>query len=216
MNAFPEARTFISSLVLAGCGCILLAVPALGTPNEEITRAIEANGVSDVSQARARQVVKAFSAVTFRVQPRDLPDYVIGAINLRPDLAPNIVAVAVKAAVKRANAKPELRCAMIERIVAAAIAANPQAAVSIAKAAVAAAPTLRRCVITAAIAAAPQAREQIVEAASANAVPLAFLTFSYSDAGGFSSWSGTLNSANIFDVGNSGGVVISPEQPQLH
>jgi hypothetical protein len=213
VNAFLKAKTFVRNFLLVTCGCALLAIPAFGTPTEEITRAIQANDVNNVSHAHARQVVKAFRAVTFRVQPRDLPDYVIAAINLRPDLAPNFVAVAVKATVKRSNTKPELLCALTERIVGAAIAANPQAAVSIAQAASAASPNLRRCVISAAVAAAPEARDQIVEAASAITLPLAFLTFSAADSDGFTSWSGALNSANIFDVGNSGGVINSPEQP---
>ncbi|MFN2623425.1 MAG: hypothetical protein ABR611_11320 [Chthoniobacterales bacterium] len=186
------------------------------TPAEEITRAVEANGVSDVSQAQPRQFVKAFAAVTFRVQPRDLPNYVVGAINLRPDLAPSVVAVAVKAARKNRETQPQLLCAMIERIVQAAIAANPDAAVAIAKAGASAAPTSRVCVISAAIAAAPQAKDQILEAASAKTIPLAFLTFSASDASGFSSWgSGNLNPANISQIGGNG-VVNSPEQPPSH
>ena len=214
MNAFPKARTLLRNVLLVACACALLAARALGTPSEEITRAIEANGVSDVSQARPRHVVRGFTALTFRVQPRDLPDYVIAAINLRPDLAPNIVAVAVKATVKRPGMKPESLCMMIERIVRAAIAADPSSAVSIARAAASASPTLRRCVISAAVAAAPQAKEQIVEAAT-QTVPLAFLTLSISEEVGFSSWAGTLNSSKV-DVGNSGGVVNSPEQPPAH
>jgi hypothetical protein len=215
VNAFPKSRAVVRNLLLVGCGCGLFAGRALGTPSEEIARALEANSVSDVSQAHPRQVVRAFAAVTFRVQPRDLPDYVIAAINLRPDLAPNIVAVAVKATVKRSGMKPESLCLMIERIVRAAIAADPSAAVSIARAAASASPNLRRCVISAAVAAAPQAKDRIVEATT-QTVPLAFLTLSVSDEVGVSSWTGTLNSSNIFDVGNSKGVINSPEQPPAH
>jgi hypothetical protein len=191
---------------------VWLAAQAFATPAEEISRAVEANGVSDVSQARARQFVRAFTAVTFRVPPRELPDYVAGAIDLRPDLAPNVVAVAVKAAVKNWETKPQLLCALIERIVRAAIAANPDAAVAIAKAGASAAPTLRRCVISAAVDAAPEAKDQIVEGATAKTIPLAFLTFSAADASGFSSWGANLNPANISQVGGNG-VVNSPEQP---
>src|SRR5689334_16334478 len=95
------------------------------TPADEITRAVTVNGVSDVARARPRRFVKAFAAVTLRVPPRDLPDYVVAAINLRPDLAANVVAVAVKASVKNWETKPQLLCLMIERIVQAGIAANP-------------------------------------------------------------------------------------------
>jgi hypothetical protein len=215
VKAFPKARTVARNLLLVGFGCALLAARALGTPSEEITRAIEANGVTDVSQAHPRQIVRAFTALTFRVQARELPDYVIATINLRPDLAPNIVAVAVKATVKRSGMKPESLCLMIERIVRAAIAADASAAVSIARAAASASPNLRHCVISAAVAAAPQAKAQIVEAAT-QTVPLAFLTLSISDEGGFSSSPGALNAANKVDVGTSGGVVNSPEQPPAH
>jgi len=212
VNSFHQPKAFVRNLLL--CACAWLAVPAFATPADEIVRAVEANGVSDVSQARPRQFVKAFTAVTFRVPPRDLPEYVAGAINLRPELAANVVAVAAKAAVKNSETKPQLLCALIERIVRAAIAANPDAAVGIAKAAASAAPTLRRCIISAAIDAAPEAKDQIVEGASAKTIPLAFLTFSAADASGFSSWGANLNPANISQVGN--GVVNSPEQPPSH
>jgi len=189
---------------------------AFGAPADEISTAIVAGGAADIAQAPRVVFVRAFTSVALRAKPRELPDYVMAAINLRPDLTPNAVAVAVKATVKRAEAKPELLCAMIELIVAAAIAANPQAAISIAKAAASASPTLRRCVISAAVAAAPQASDQIVLAVTAKTVPLAFLTLSAADAVGFSSWTRALNSANIFDVGSSGGVITSPEQPPAH
>jgi len=193
----------------------LLAVTAFATPAEEITRAVEVNGVSDVSQATPRHFVKAFIAVTLRVEPRELPNYVIAAINLRPDLAPNVVAVAVKIVSKKSETKPALQCVLIERIIRAAIASNPDAAVSIAKASASASPTLRRCVISAAIAAAPEAKDQIVEAATAKTIPLAFLTFSVADSTGLSSWTTALNPANISQVGDNG-VVNSPEQPPSH
>jgi hypothetical protein len=196
------------------CACAWLAVPAFATPAEEIARAIQANGVSDVSKARPRQFVKAFTAVTFRVQPRDLPDYVVGAINLRPDLAPNVVAVAVKAAVKNSETRPQLLCALIEHIVRAAIAVNPDAAAMIAKAGASAAPSRQQCVVSAAIAQAPQAKDQILEAAKVTTIPLAFLTFSAADASALSSWGANMNPANISQVGDN--VVNSPEQPPSH
>ena len=95
VNSFHRPNTFLRNLVL--CGCTVLAVPVFASPADEIIRAVKANGVSDVSHARPQQFVKAFAAVTVRVQPRDLPAYVAGAINLRPDLTANVVAVAVKA-----------------------------------------------------------------------------------------------------------------------
>jgi hypothetical protein len=214
VNSFHRPKAFLRNLVLSGCA--LLAVPVFATPADEITRAVQANGVSDVSQAKPRQFVKAFAAVTLRVQPRELPDYVVGAINLRPDLAPNVVAVAVKAARKNWETKPQLLCAMIDRIVRAAIAANPDAAVAIARAGASAAPKSRSCVVNAAVAVAPQAKDQILAVAGAKSIPLAFLTFSEADANGFSSWGGaSLNPANFSQVGGDG-TVNSPEQPPSH
>jgi hypothetical protein len=197
----------LRNFLLVTCGSALLATSAFANPAEEISRAVAANGAADVSKAPPVQFMKAFAAVAFRVQPRDLPDYVIAAVNLRPDLTQNIVAVAVKAAVNNWEAKPEVLCVMIERIVRAAIAANPDAAVSIARAGASAAPTLRRCVISAAIAAAPQAKDEILAVASAKTQSFAFLVFS-------SAGSAIVNPANISEVGDA--AVTSPEQPPSH
>lgn len=213
MVSFHQPKAFLRSLIL--CGCALLATPVFANPADEIARAVAANGVSDVSQARPRQFVKAFASVTLRVQPRDLPNYVVGAINLRPDLAPNVVAVAIKAATKNWQAKPQLLCAMIDRIVRAAVAADPEDVVTIAKAGASAAPASRSCVINAAVAAAPEVRDEILAGAAAEIIPLAFLTFSASDATAFSSWGANLNPANISQVGDND-MVKSPEQPPSH
>jgi hypothetical protein len=196
------------------CG-LVLSVPAYATPAEEIIRAVAVHGVADISLARSGQFLKGFSAVALRVQPRDLPEYVIAAINLRPDLAPRAVAVAVKAAAKNWEAKPEALCALIARIVTAAIAAEPDAAVAIAKAGASASPRLRQCIVAAAIAAAPQAKAAIMEAATTKTQPFAFLTFSASDTSGFSFSPATLNPANISDPGDDDRVN-SPEQPPSH
>ena len=201
--------------LLLACASILLSTSAFATPAEEITSAVAVNGAGDVSQARPRQFVKAFTAVALRVPPRELPDYVVAAINLRPDLAPNVVAVAIKSALKNWEAKPAALCGMIERIVKAAIAANPDAAVSITKAATSASPELRKCVVEAAIAAVPNAKDAIVRAATAAAQPFAFLTFSATDTSGFSFTAATLSPANISNLGGDGNVN-SPEQPPSH
>jgi hypothetical protein len=205
-------RQFRGNLLLSLCASVLLSASAFATPTEEISRAVAVNGVSDVSQARARQFAKAFNAVALRTPPRELPDYVVAAINLRPDLAPNVVAVAIKAAVKNWEAKPEALCGLVERIVKAAIALNPEAAASIAKAGASAWPELRRLVLEAAISAAPDNKEAIVSAVNARSLPLAFLTFSASDTSGFSLTAATLNPANISDLGHDGNVN-SPEKP---
>jgi hypothetical protein len=204
----PFHRVFLAVLF----GSMLLRASAFATPAEEITRAIAANGISDVSQARPRQFSKAFNAVALRIAPRDLPDYVAAAVSLRPDLAPHVVAVAVKAAVRNWEAKPHALCGMIQRIVKAAIAVNPEAAPSVAKASASVWPELRRCAVEAAISAAPESKEAIVNAVNTKSLPYAFLTFSASDTSGFSFTAATLNPANISDIGDDSHVT-SPEQP---
>jgi hypothetical protein len=190
---------------------VLLPVSTFATPAEEISRAVAVQGVADMSMAQPKQFLKAFTAITLRTQPRVLPEYVIAAINVRPELAPNIVAVAIKAAVKNLEDKPSALCSMIDRIVRAAIAANPEAMVAVVRAAVSASPQLRHCVVNGAISASPMARDAIVQAATPRAVPFAFLTFSASDSSGFSFTAATLSPANISDLGGSN--VNSPEQP---
>lgn len=221
MNLFPNStpfapvRTTLKKFALAVCGCVLVSSALFATPAEEITRAVAANGVSDVSQARPRQFAKAFTAVALGAHPRDLPQYVMAAVDLRPDLTPQTVAVAIKAAVKNWEGKSGPLCALVERIITAAITAQPDAAVSIAKAGARALPEMRHCVIDAAVSAAPQEKDAIVEAASAKSIPFAFLTFSASDSSGFSFSAATLSPANISDAGNDDSVN-SPEQPPSH
>ncbi len=205
----------IKNLLVAACGGALFSITALANPAEEITRAVAVNSAEDVSQASPRQFVRAFTAVAFGAQPRDLPDYVVAAIDLRPDLAPRTVAVAIKAATKNSEGKAGVLCLLVERIVRAAIAARPDAAVSIAKAGSSAAPHLRRCVIEAAVSVTPDKKAEIVQAATAKALPFAFLTFSASDSNAFSFSPPTLNPANISNVDDNGGVT-SPEQPPSH
>jgi hypothetical protein len=197
---------------LLACASILLTASAFANPAAEITSAVAVNGSADVSQARPRQFVKAFTAVALRIPTRELPDYVVAAINLRPDLAPSVVAVAINSAIKNWEAKPAALCGMIGRIVRAGIAANPDAAVSITKAASAASPELRKCVVEAAIAAVPEAKDAIVHAATATTIPFAFLTFSATDTSGFSFTAATLSPANISNLGRDANVN-SPEQP---
>jgi hypothetical protein len=205
-------QPFARLLLTFSCA-LLLSAPAFANPTDEITRAVTVNGVATVSAAQPQQFVKAFTAVTLRVPPRSLPDYVIAASNLRPDLTANAVAVAIKAAARNCESKPELLRTLAERIVKAAIAANPNAAVAVAKAGASAAPNLRRCVVAAAIAAAPEAKNDIVEAAASNTPPFAYLSFSASDFGGFSyRGRATINPANFSEPVDDT-TVISPEQP---
>ncbi len=202
-----SSRVFLFAFCASAC----FSASAVATPAEEISRAVAVNGIADVSTAQPKVFLKAFTAVAMRAQPRLLPDYVSGAINLRPDLSPNIVAVAVKAAVKNWQEKPAALCLMIDRITRAAIVAEPDALVSIVKAGASASPQLRHCIISAAISTMPAAKDAIVNAATARALPLAFLTFSATENSGFSFHAATLNPANISEVGTT--EVVSPEQP---
>lgn len=197
--------------MLTVCAAAVLPVSAFATPTEEISQAVAVQGVANHSSAQPKQFLKAFTAVALRIQPRALPDYVIAAINLRPELASNIVAVAVKAAVKNCEGKPRVLCAIIDRIVRAAIAANPDALLAVVRAAASTSPELRHCVASAAISAAPTAKDAILQAALTKPVPFAFLSFSANGQSGFSYTAPTLNPANISDLGGSN--VNSPEQP---
>jgi hypothetical protein len=208
-------RGGLRSLLAVVCATALLHVPAFALPTDEITRAVTATGASDVSSAGPRQFIKAFTAVALRAPARELPDYVTAAVNLRPAIAPNIVAVAIKAAVKHRGEKTEALALLVDHIIRAAIAANPDAAVAIAKAGYAAAPEFRRIILTAAISAAPGEKDALLQAATSKSVPLAFLTFSAADSGGFSFGPSTLNPANITEVGDDENVA-SPEQPPVH
>jgi hypothetical protein len=203
-------RSFHRVAALVLCASLVTA-SALATPAEEISGAVAVHGVTDVSAAQPKQFLKAFTAVAFRAQPRELPDYVSAAVNLRSELAPNIAAVAIKAVVKHSETKPAARCTLVDRIIRAAVSANPDAVIAIVKAAAAASPELRQCVISAAISTVPGARNAIVQAANVGAVPFAFLNFSATGHGGFSFTAPTLNPANISDLGDSN--VNSPEQP---
>ena len=204
-------RTAVRVPLLVLCASVFLTASALATPAEEISRAVAVNGVADVATAHPKQFLKAFNAVALRIQPRELPNYVTAAIDLRSELAPNIAAVAIKAAVKNSKAKSGLGCALVDRIISAAITANPEAVLAVVKAAASAAPELRQCTVNAAISNAPGEKEAILQAANGQVVPFAFLTFSASDQSGFSFTAPTLNPANISDLGDSN--VNSPEQP---
>ncbi len=149
----------------ATCGVALLATTVFATPRDEINRAVAVNAESDVSEATQGQFLKAFTAVALRVAPDELPAYLTAAIELRPDLAPKAVTVAVKIAAKHGELKPQNLPTMIGKIMKAAIAAKPEAVVSLAEAGASALPHLRHYVVNAAIAAAPQAKEAIVNAA---------------------------------------------------
>jgi hypothetical protein len=188
---------------------LLLAIGSLqAAPRDEIKAAVTLDGSADASQVSRTVFLRGFSAVAVRVKPRDLPSYVVGAIEVRPDLTRAIVAHALKIAARQ---HPGLTCAVVSRIVTAAIAANPSAAVVITKAAIQAKPAMASCVIAAAAAAVPEQREEIAALESNYSIGL-ISAITRTSEGAIWHGSGTINPANLSDMGSEAGVV-SPEQP---
>ncbi|MEN3368679.1 MAG: hypothetical protein V7609_822 [Verrucomicrobiota bacterium] len=212
MQIIPHAGFRIVALI--ACASTFLAVSSIATPVEEIAGAVAASGSVDGSQTQSKPFLRAFNAVALRAPARELPAYVSAAIELRPNLSGKIVAVAVKAAIKHWETRPGILCQIIERIVTAAIAANPRAAVSIAQAAVAASPDLRTCVVEAAISAAPERAAAIQSATEFRGAAFGFLTFSEKLETGFVFSAATLSPANISDL-RGDQTVNSPEQPPI-
>jgi hypothetical protein len=213
MQISPQlSRPALRIVALIACVSAFLAVSSFAAPMDEIARAVAASGSSDFSQTPVNQFLRAFNAVVLRAPARELPAYVSAAIELRPDLSGKIVAVAVKAALKHWETRPNALCQMIERIVTAAITTNPRAAVSIAQAAVAAFPEMRTCAVDAAIAAAPGREAAIQNATEFRGGAFGFLAFSEKQETGFVFSAATLSPANISDL-RGDKTVNSPEQP---
>jgi len=194
------------------CALAVQVASSFATPTEEITQAVAVGGASDISQARTRQFARAFTAVALRTPQRELPAYVAAAISLRPDLSSKIVAAAIKVAVRQWKSKPATLCEMIDRIVRSAVAANPEAVLSIARAAANASSGLRPCVASSALAA---AREQGLDTSNDSRLSLALLSFATHQPNmeaPASFGTGTINPANNSDLRESS-PVNSPEQP---
>lgn len=162
-NYFTRRTLLVSAAFTSiSGGSLVFAAPA-----DEITQAVSVRGVSNASTALPKQFATAFTAVAFRVEPSELPDYVVAAVKLRPDLAPISVAIAVKAACANSGATRTGRvelCQLVHQIVKVAVAANPAAAARIARAAVVVCREMRQCIIEGAIAGAPGAENNITEA----------------------------------------------------
>jgi hypothetical protein len=188
--ALRRRRSFehISRHGLVLCAAFSVSsIPVIqAAPTDEIIRAVSVHGVSDVSQASAKQFSKAFFAVALRVDPDDLPNYVDAAVKLRPDLAPTAVAIALKVACEnwRTTSDPMLTsltrhsttgraalCELIGQIVKRAVLGARDHAPEIARAAVATCPEMRQCILTAAIGAAPEAEEAIMRAVTSSSPP---------------------------------------------
>jgi hypothetical protein len=180
-------------------------------PNDEIKVAVIAGGAADVDHASRDTFMRAFTVVAHQVKPRDLPEYVAAAIQLRPDLTGRIVGRAVRIVAREDR---RASCPLVTRIVTVAIAAQPDKAVTIARAAIRAMPGLARYIIAAASAAAPEQRSEI--AALETNYSLALLSSVTRDSEA-EPWhgGGTLNPANVLDLRESS-PIISPEQPPSH
>lgn len=187
---------------------VLLTVSSFAAPSDDLGAAITAGGATDVAHAPRDIFLRAFTSVALRVKLRDLPDYVGAGIQMRPDLTGRIVGKAIQVAVRRDRAS---NCAVISKIIRAAITASGGDAVRVAKAAIAAKPAAAHCIIAAAIEVAPDQRSEIA------ALETNFswgLLSAISATAEVEPWygSGTLNPANLSDL-RSNSVVVSPEQP---
>lgn len=139
---------FFSAVVAVS---LLSANAGSAAPSDEIKRAISASGAANIESATPTQFVKAFSSVAIRVKEQTLPDYVTAGISLRPDLAPQITAAALRAYRSKQDSKEDLdACHWADPIVRAAIAAAPSAKGAIVRAAVEAEPYARACIFAAA------------------------------------------------------------------
>ena len=170
------------------------------TPADELTRAVMAGATATVAKASPYEFLRAFTAVVVGVKPGGVPAYVKAAIRLRPDLADKIVLAALKTRrIARSVDDDQLSYSEIDRIIRAAVAADPAAAAAIVTAAIQAEPYARDCIVAAAIAAAPDQRMAFLQAAGEEEFA----------AENISNTLGTTNPENL--VGGS--TVNSPEQP---
>lgn len=206
----PFCFRLSTAAILCGASVCFAGVrSANANPSEDITRAIHASGASNVSDASSSQFLNALTAVMTRARSRELPDYVTAAIHLRSDLSAQITVAALRVAA-RATHNSQTLTALVDRIIRAAVRANPDAAPAIARAAAEAAPTLRECIVNAAVAAAPQQRIAILQATSSVSGFAGFFRAAGEEGsfGGF----GTISPSNLSD---NGGDVTSPEQPPV-
>jgi len=178
-------------------------------PTDDLTNAVARGGAASVTEASAKQFLRAYMSILVRAKPKEVIWYVNAAVKLRPDLASKIVVVTLN--VRRLNTNPRDlrdRCRQIGDIIQAAIMASAEAGVAIVKAAVATEPFARECIIAAARAASPDQNIAFLEAARESelaAAEFTDLTVSLVSIPAI----GTINPADYTRPHN----VISPEQP---
>lgn len=182
----------------------------LASPEDELSRAATA-AISNNGQESSEQFLRGFTATAVRIKRREIPAYVSAALHLRMDLAPAITAAAVTVVINNPPAERRSECALISRIIAAAIEANPAEAVPIVQAALEVTPNFSECIVAAAVAAAPDQKVAILRAAQTHPTLFAFLRLTRTENGGIPiERAGALNPASL-TVHNTV-VVISPEQ----
>jgi len=193
------------------CSTILLATTSVAAPTDDIRAALAAAGTTDIAHVSTGHFLRAFNAIALRVPPRDLPDYVVAAISIRPALSGGIVGVALTAALRHSESRQSSVQKVIDRIVRAAINANPAAVVAIAQGGVRAVPTWRASIVASAISAAPEKEAIIQNATQSRRIVYGFLGLSEKEDAGWMFSAGSLNPANIANNGDD--AVNSPEQP---
>ena len=185
---------------------------AKASPEDELTRAAAAAALSKEEATSAEQFLRGFTATVVRVKRREISDYVSAALQLHPDLAPDITAAALRVEINNLPATRRGTCSLISRIVQSAVEANPAEAVPTVQAALEVAPNFSECIVTAAIAAAPDQKVAILRAASTHPTLFAFLRLTRTENGGIAmERANALNPASL-TVQNNVNVVISPEQ----
>ena len=149
MNSKPKITAIVISAIVATC---IVASSVQAQPSDEIRRAVAAAGAPSVSQALADTFLHAFSSVLVRSRGRDVPAYVSAAIEMRPDLAPQITVAALRAyrPSGKKGGEQVVSCDWVDPIIRAAIAAAPSQADAIVRAAIDAQPYARECILAAA------------------------------------------------------------------
>lgn len=190
---FHFSTRILISLVASG----LISTVCFATPTQEINAAVASDNSVTVQVIGPTTFLRGFGTVAMRIQPRDLPAYAGAAVTLRPDLSVNIVNAAISVAARKCMSNRAMLCALCDRIVKAAIAANPDSAVEIMRAAAAASPSLRDCILAAAIEAAPDLKLSFIQAVTADEILGASSFHTMSADTGFFGGTGSINPASM-------------------
>jgi hypothetical protein len=207
---FAREKAVIFSTILALVFLVSFASPALASAQEELTRAAGVSG--DLPETSPDQFLRGFTATIVRMKRRELPGYVVAALQLRADLAPQITAAALRVARNNTPADRRGTLTFISRIITSAVEGNPAEAVATVQAALEVAPSFAQCILSAAIAAVPDQKMAILHAAQTHPALFAFLRVTGTDNAEVSiDSSGALKPGSL-SVPNRPTVIVSPEQ----